>query len=104
LARLGGDAGLLQELAELFLAEYPRSLAQLHEALRREDPKDLQNVAHGLKGAIANFAAQPAYEAAVSLETLGREARLMEAPAALAALEEALGALRASLERGLCAD
>ena len=97
LARVGGDAELLKELAELFLQEYPRSLAQLHAALEHQDPQGVQTAAHGLKGAVANFGAKPVVDAARCLETLGREARLEAAPEALAALELAVASLHTEL-------
>jgi HPt (histidine-containing phosphotransfer) domain-containing protein len=97
MARVGGDAELLKELAELFEEEWPRSLTLLREAVERGDPAAVQNAAHGLKGAVANFGARPAVDAASELEKLAREARLAEAPQALAALEEALASLQTEL-------
>jgi HPt (histidine-containing phosphotransfer) domain-containing protein len=97
LARVGGDTVLLKELAELFREECPRSLIQLHLALERQDPKGVQNAAHGLKGAVSNFGAEPAMDAALCLERLGREAHLDEAREALADLEQALATLQTEL-------
>ena len=97
LARVGGDAELLKELADLFREEWPRSLAQLHAAVARHDSKGVQNEAHGLKGAVSNFGPTPAVEAALYLERLGRDARLEEVPRALAELEQALSTLQLQL-------
>lgn len=97
LARVGGDAVLLKELAELFRDECPRSLLQLHAALDREDPKGVQSAAHGLKGAVSTFGAEPSMDAALCLERLGREAQLGEARQALAELEQALASLQTEL-------
>jgi len=97
LARMGGDAELLKELAALFVEDYPRSLAKLHTALECEDTKAFQDLAHGMKGVVANFGAQAAVEAALSLEKLGREGRLGEAHAPLAELEQVLALLKSDL-------
>ena len=97
MARVGGDTELLKELAELFQHEWPRSLALLRQALERQDAAAIQNAAHGLKGAVANFGAKPAIDAASELERLAREARLAEAPQALIALEQALVSLETEL-------
>ena len=97
MARVGGDTALLRELADLFNEECPRSLAQLHEALAQQDSTAVEHLAHGLKGSVANFGAQPAVDAALELEKLGREARLAEAPQALTTLEHALATLQTEL-------
>ena len=52
------------------------------------------NAAHALKGAVSNFCANRAQASALLLERLGREKRMDDAPAALAALHRELAALR----------
>jgi HPt (histidine-containing phosphotransfer) domain-containing protein len=54
-------------------------------------------VAHTLKGAVGTFSARRAYEAALRLETLGRDRTLAEAAPALAELQEALTSLQRAL-------
>ena len=97
LARVGGDAELLKELAILFLEEYPRLLTELHAATDRGDAKTVERTAHGLKGSVANFGAQAATEAALLVEQLGREQKLVEVGNALNTLELALAAVRVEL-------
>jgi len=97
MARVGGDTELLRELAELFREEYPRSLAHMREAIDSHNPIELRNAAHGIKGSVANFGAKPAVDAAWDLEKMGRDARLADAPQALAALEQALASLQTEL-------
>jgi HPt (histidine-containing phosphotransfer) domain-containing protein len=99
LARVGGDAGLLKELAELFLEEYPSMLAELRAASAQADAKAIERTAHGLKGSVANFGARTAVEAALRLEQLGREENLAEVERALASLELALAAVHVELAR-----
>jgi len=97
LARVGGDAELLKELAELFLEEYPRLLAELHAASHRSDARALERTAHGLKGSVANFGARPAVEAALRVEHLGRDQKMTEVEHALRSLELALAAVHVEL-------
>jgi two-component system sensor histidine kinase/response regulator len=97
MARVGGDLDLLKEIASLFLDEYPRSMDEIQKALATGDAKMLERSAHGLKGAVANFGARTAVDAASQLEQLGRTNKLDHAPQALAALERTLACLHAEL-------
>ncbi len=98
LSRVGGDVELLKEIAVLFLEDYPKSLADLRDAAARADAKALERAAHGLKGSVANFGAAAAFEAARTLEELGRARNLAPAAAVIAQLEQALAVLRIELE------
>ncbi len=82
LARLEGDAELLGELIDLFLADGESYLAELDTALAREDQAGLQRAAHTLKGVLATFCAEPACTLAFRLEQAARE----QPPGALAPL------------------
>jgi len=97
LARVGGDIELLKEIAALFLEDYPRSLDEINQALAAGDAKTLERSAHGLKGAVANFGARAAVDAAFQLEQLGRAHKLDQVPQTLAALERSLTSLHAEL-------
>src|ERR1044071_1881420 len=97
LSRVGGDLDLLKEIAVLFLDEYPRELDEIREALSSGDAKTLERTAHGLKGAVANFGARAAVDAAFLLEQSGRAQKLEQAPHVLAELERALAVLHAEL-------
>jgi len=98
LSRVGGDAELLKEIATIFLEDYPRTLAELHEAVAHGDSIAIERSAHGLKGSVANFGAPAAVDAAFRLEQLGRTQRLAEVAHVLNSLELALAALRPELE------
>jgi HPt (histidine-containing phosphotransfer) domain-containing protein len=98
LSRVGGDAELLKEIAQLFIDDYPRALEDIREAANRGDAKSLERSAHGLKGSVANFGASSAVEAARKLESMGRAAQLAEAQQVIHTLELALAALRPELE------
>jgi two-component system sensor histidine kinase/response regulator len=99
LSRVGGDEELLREIAEIFRDDYPRSLAELRSAVARADAPTVERVAHGLKGAISNFASQSGVAAALRLEILGNTRDLAQAPAALETLEIALQAMSAQLDQ-----
>ena len=98
LSRVGGDAELLKEIAQLFIAEYPRVLNELHEAMARGDARLVERTAHGLKGSVANFGAPAAVEAARMIEAMGRAQQLAEVSQVVRTLELALAALRPELE------
>ncbi len=95
--RVGGDRELLQELAQAFLGDYPKSLARLRAAVTAGDHKTLQRAAHALKGEVGVFGAADAYESAQRLETMGRECTLEGAVEACAALETELLRVRQAL-------
>jgi HPt (histidine-containing phosphotransfer) domain-containing protein len=57
----------------------------------------LERVAHGIKGAAANLAAEATRSAAATLEQVGKAADLDEAAAVLTKLEEEVERLRAVL-------
>ena len=97
LARVGGDEELLKEIAVLFLDEYPRSLGELHKAVEAGDSKAVERAAHSIKGAVSNFGARAAVDAAAQLEQLGRAQKLAGASLGLHSLEQALTALSQEL-------
>jgi two-component system, sensor histidine kinase and response regulator len=98
MARVGGDAELLHEIACLFLDDYPRALEEIRNAASRGNARDLERSAHGLKGSVATFGAAAAMEAARSLEAMGRAQQLAEVEQVVRTLELALAALRPELE------
>jgi two-component system sensor histidine kinase/response regulator len=97
LDRLEGDQELLAELATLFLGGVSGQLAALRTAIDERDSKTVQEVAHSLKGEVGNFAAPSAFEAALRLETLGRENNCAPMDEAYRALEASIRALTAAL-------
>jgi len=101
LSRLDGDAQLLGELIEVFLADSGSLLQQVSDAVAGQDPVALERAGHKLSGMVSIFGSRPAMQSAVALETMGRNRDLPHAGEVLAqlkdqmeALEEALGGLR----------
>ncbi len=92
LERVDGDVALLLELISMFLEDCPRMMADIEAAVGQGDAEAVSRTAHALKGSIGNFASGTPFEAARSLETLGREGDLTN-------LEETWFALRESVAR-----
>jgi HPt (histidine-containing phosphotransfer) domain-containing protein len=99
LDRVGGDADLLKELASIFIDDYPRQLKLIEEAIAAADWKTAEREAHGLKGAVANFGAADAMEAARKLEFAAREGRHGELPLYLRQVADQLARVRRELDR-----
>jgi two-component system, sensor histidine kinase and response regulator len=91
--RVAGDADLLREIVELFLADCPERLMELHEALTHQDCTALMRAAHRLKGALGNISANNALAAVRRVETLARAGDVHAATEALARLEDELARL-----------
>jgi HPt (histidine-containing phosphotransfer) domain-containing protein len=90
LARVDGDVALLQELIRIFLDDFPRQLAEIRQAIAAKDAKRLGRAVHSLGGAVGNFGAEPAHEAALRLEAISARSDMARAGAAAADLEHAL--------------
>ena len=98
LSRVGGDVELLKEVVELFLNDYPLTFEKIRGAVAASDATALEHHAHSLKGSVSTFGADRAFEAAFTLEKLGRNQDLRGAPEGLLQLEQALEALRPELQ------
>jgi PAS domain S-box-containing protein len=94
IVRLDGDLKLLQELGQIFLNSLPGLLSTVQHAVQRRDAEALEFAAHALKGAVSNFGARRAFEAALRLEEMGRQGDLSEAESAFQALAEEIEGLK----------
>jgi HPt (histidine-containing phosphotransfer) domain-containing protein len=92
-ARLGGDEALARQLVSLFIVECPRMIDAVRDSVANGSADDIRRAAHALKGSVSNFTSDGATATAYELENIGRESRLVEAPAMLARLEQELAAL-----------
>ena len=72
LERVEGDRELLEEIARLFADESLVLLGEIRRARASEDIRELQRLAHTLKGAALNVAALKVAEIALALETQAR--------------------------------
>jgi signal transduction histidine kinase/DNA-binding response OmpR family regulator len=97
-ANLEGDRNLLSELALLFLDDLPQQMEAIHRAVEKKQGRDLERLAHRLKGSVGNFAARPASEAALHLEKVARQGGFEQVPQAVDALEHEIERLKAALK------
>jgi len=99
LTNLGDDRELLDQLAELYLEDEESMRGQLNRAQDSGDLATLHTAAHALKGAIANFSAEPAMRAANHVEALCRAGDADALPEALARLDVKLDAFADALRQ-----
>jgi PAS domain S-box-containing protein len=97
LAHVEGDVGLLRELTDMFMEDYPASLSAIRAAIASGNGNTLQQAAHKLKGMLASLFAQPALQASLQLEELGRAGDIAGAETAYADLETEIERLKTEL-------
>ena len=93
-----GDKEFFSEIVNLFLEDLPENVAQIREAIDKNDASELERAAHSLKGSVGNFGAKRAFEEAYRLEVLGKEGRIDEADGTFAELEEGLKKLEMAMK------
>jgi len=93
----GGNEKLIHSLAATFLADAPKALSRIRNAVAKKNAAELASAAHLLKGSLAIFGAPKAVAAARNLEALGRADNLREAPAGLSSLESEFAHLQDEL-------
>jgi PAS domain S-box-containing protein len=98
LVNTGGDVELLDELVELFAQDSPNQVENIAAAIQEGDAKKLEESAHKLKGAAANFGARATQDVAFRLERMGREGDMERAPRIFEDLCAELGRLMAYLK------
>jgi CheY-like chemotaxis protein len=92
-----GDEDLLGVIVATFLEEYPRMLAELAEAVDRQHAKEIQRLAHLIKGSMRYLGARKAFDRADELEGMGRESRLDESAQALERLRAEIASIQPEL-------
>jgi CheY-like chemotaxis protein len=90
LERCGDDAALLRELIEMFLTESKAWMADLGKAVESGDGAGIRRLAHTIKGAAGTIGALAVQDAALELETLGRDGDLSTAKPAWARMQGAI--------------
>jgi len=71
--RLDSDFELFIELSELFFEDSLSLMNKIEDSIEKKDSDALRKSAHTLKGAVSNFSAQRAYDAAYELEIAGKD-------------------------------
>lgn len=98
LERVGGDEELLREIAGLFLEDCPTLMTKIEQAVATNDAFNLERAAHSLKGSIANFGSEAAYQASLDLEQIGRSKDLAKMHEAHAKLVEVMAHVTPELQ------
>jgi HPt (histidine-containing phosphotransfer) domain-containing protein len=70
---LGGDRRLLSELVTIFVDDGPKRLQAIRTALTASDVRQVEHVAHSLKGSAAILGATQLQTAALALEDAAHE-------------------------------
>jgi two-component system sensor histidine kinase/response regulator len=104
LEELDDDLEFLAESLEILDSDAPELLKQIRAAVDQGDAESLSTNAHTLKSMVGNFAAKPAFEAALHVENIGREGDLSGCRPSVEVLEKEVGRLRAALHEFLVAD
>ena len=99
LEQVGGDRELLKEIVDIYCQEYPKQLSRIQQAIDKNDTATVGEVAHTVKGTVGNFGAKSAFEAALSLEKIGKNGKLSETLSAFGALKEKLEQLEQELKK-----
>ena len=98
LALMKEDATLLRELTMLALEDMRSLMAEVRSSVAGSDFKRLQRAAQALKGHLAFFGAQSAFDAAETLELMAKRCSANAIGPASAALESELDSVRSALE------
>lgn len=78
----GGDAQFEREVLEEYLHCTPADVEKIRLAIAASDPDALGRAAHALKGSSATVGARSLAACALELETIGKQQRMGDAPAA----------------------
>jgi signal transduction histidine kinase/HPt (histidine-containing phosphotransfer) domain-containing protein/ActR/RegA family two-component response regulator len=97
LARVGGDAGLVNEVLQLFAEDAPSRLLEIEEAFAANDLTRLRRAAHAIKGAAGTIGAQALAMAALAVEQAAASDDEAGTARTAALLRAAYGELMATL-------
>jgi HPt (histidine-containing phosphotransfer) domain-containing protein len=99
LEELDGDREFLEESLAILDADAPQLLVKIHEALELGDTESIANSAHTFKSMVGNFCAEPAQQAALDLETKGRNGDLASCRISVVLLDQAAKQLQQALHK-----
>jgi two-component system, sensor histidine kinase and response regulator len=101
LTHVDGDRELLAELSAMFLEDYPHMLREAEESIKTGNPRNLERLAHTLKGRLAFFGIHDMIGPVMELESMGRKNDLSNAAELLLHVEKELKSLLEEFERSL---
>ncbi len=83
LRELSPDAGtdFLRELIEIYLQDTPLRIAEMEDALNKQDIPSFTRAAHTIKGSSSNFGATKLTKLAHELELQGKSGNVADSPA-----------------------
>jgi PAS domain S-box-containing protein len=97
MTQIEGNSELFGEIARMFLAQYPKLLAEIHHASSASDFAVLTSAVHTLGSSAGQMGAGRALAAARKLEEIGQQENLASVPEALAQLEAELALVESAL-------
>jgi CheY-like chemotaxis protein/HPt (histidine-containing phosphotransfer) domain-containing protein len=97
MTQIEGNSELFGEIARMFLAQYPKLLAEIHHASSASDCAVLTSAVHTLGSSAGQMGAGRALAAARKLEEIGQQENLASVPEALAQLEAELALVESAL-------
>lgn len=89
----GGDVALLRDIAEAYLEEHPKRLAEIRRAIDAADWELLHRAAHTIKGSMRYFGARAVFDRAFGLEQLAASQSLEGAEEIFGLLQQELAKL-----------
>jgi HPt (histidine-containing phosphotransfer) domain-containing protein len=101
---LGGDRRLLSELVSIFVDDGPKRLEAIRTALSASDVREIEHVAHSLKGSAAILGATRLQSAALALEEAAHDGHTENGPALVAEVARELGQVMAFFANPAWAD
>jgi len=101
MAIVGENKELLKEISDMFFKSLPDNMAKIKESIAEGDAYKLERAAHSLKGSVGNLGAKRSFEAAYSLEKMGRDKKMDGSGAAFKDLEKELASLETQLNHTL---
>ncbi|MDM8549169.1 response regulator [Desulfobacterales bacterium HSG2] len=78
LACIGNNLKLAEKITRMFIDSYPKHLSKIQKAITDRDNNALTHTAHSFKGMVLNLSADAASDAALKLETIGRDGDLSQ--------------------------
>ena len=99
LAGLGGDRELMAEVLRLFIDDSARLMREMQTAAARNNAEAIRQVAHALKGSIANLSSGTARELAAEIERIGKSGEVEGVASLVERLEEELHILQRAAEQ-----
>ncbi|MDE2076570.1 MAG: response regulator [Burkholderiales bacterium] len=98
LERCGGDKALFMELANVFLSDSPRRLAEMESAIRSGDARQLVSAAHHVSGSTGSLSAKAMHHVSRQLVEAGKAGQFDRAAVLYDTLRQCLTRLEQSLQ------